>query len=630
MAFPDADLQHRDVPKWRCPISYIVRSIDHLLRTRFNRPKGLADESTLILDPATGTATFLYFVIEQIRQKFAKQAGTWDGYVGEHLLNRVFGFELLMAPYAVAHLKLGMQLQETGYQFGSDQRLGIYLTNTLEEAAEKSDRLFAGWLAEEANAAAEIKGDLPIMVVLGNPPYERDSQNRGSHIEKLMNRYKAAVRGEGNLQPLNDDCIKFICFSHDRVERTGHGIIGIISNNKYLSGSTIHRGMREELMKSFSEIFVLNLHGDVGDPTDRNVFDIREGVSIALFVKPARAPADHKVLYAERKGPRQEKYDYLLANDVSTTRWRALPAKAPQYFFVPMDDSFETEFNEFLPLGDVFGTGSSKDKGKFWGNGVKTNRDGLLIADTKAELVQRISVLEAKDVSDEEAKDQLGLSDDKYWNTSRERAKIRAADWRSRIVPYCYRPFRRRWVLFQPNLIEIGRGGASKDVMRQMLQPNWGLIAPRTASKRLEYTHFFVTNTLMDVRTFPDREGVPYLFPLYADEVGGGPKVKKLEAMRGRHPNLSPAFLKALAEKLGVPQEGPRDLPRGVTPEDIFQYTYAIFHSPTYRTRYAEFLKIDFPRLPLTSDVKQFRPWPPEAPTWSPYTCSNPPRSRSF
>ena len=158
-------------------VGYIVRSIDHLLKTRFNRPKGLADENTLILDPATGTATFLYFVIEQIHQKFAKQAGAWDDYVANHLLNRVFGFELLMAPYAVAHLKLGMQLQETGYRFGSDQRLGIYLTNTLEEAAKKSEQLFASWFAEEANAAAEIKRDKPIMVVLGNPPYSGHSAN---------------------------------------------------------------------------------------------------------------------------------------------------------------------------------------------------------------------------------------------------------------------------------------------------------------------------------------------------------------------------------------------------------------------------------------------------------------------
>jgi predicted helicase len=159
-------------------VYYTPEPVDHLLKTRFNRTKGLADENTLILDPSTGTATFLYFVIEQIHQKFAKQKGTWDGYVEKHLLNRIFGFELLIAPYAIAHLKLGMQLQQTGYQFGSDQRLGVYLTNTLEEAAKKSEQLITGWIADEANAAAKIKQDEPIKVVLGNPPYSGHSANR--------------------------------------------------------------------------------------------------------------------------------------------------------------------------------------------------------------------------------------------------------------------------------------------------------------------------------------------------------------------------------------------------------------------------------------------------------------------
>ncbi len=171
-------------------VSYIVRSIDHLLKTRFHRPKGLADENTLILDPATGTATFLYFVIEQIHQKFAKQKGAWDGYVDKHLLNRIFGFELLIAPYAIAHLKLGMQLADLGYKFGKDQRLGVYLTNTLDEAAMKTEQLFATWVAEEANAAAEIKRDREIMVVLGNPPYSGVSANQGAWITNLLKEYR--------------------------------------------------------------------------------------------------------------------------------------------------------------------------------------------------------------------------------------------------------------------------------------------------------------------------------------------------------------------------------------------------------------------------------------------------------
>jgi hypothetical protein len=275
-------------------VSYIVHSLDHIVKTRFNRSLGLADTNTLILDPAVGTATFLYFVIQQIHETLTAmgQAGAWNDYVETHLLPRVFGFELLMAPYAVAHMKLGILLQETGYDFAGDQRLGIYLTNSLEEAITQAETMgFARFITDEANAAAEIKRDKPIMVVLGNPPYSVSSANQGDHIEQLMDRYKAAVRDERNIQPLSDDYIKFIRFAHDRIERTGYGVIGMITNHSYLSG-LIHRGMREELMKSFDEIYVLNLHGNAlmgetapdGGP-DENVFDIRQGVAIVFMIK---------------------------------------------------------------------------------------------------------------------------------------------------------------------------------------------------------------------------------------------------------------------------------------------------------------------------------------------------------
>ena len=304
-------------------VSYIVRSVDYLLKTRFNRPKGLADENTLILDPAVGTATFLYFVIQQIQKQFAGQEGAWDSYVSNHLLNRIFGFELLMAPYSVAHLKLGMQLQETGYKFESDQRLGIYLTNTLEEAAAKTEQLMAKFISDEANAAAAIKRDLPILVVLGNPPYSGHSANR-SWVEREVNpgeqytvvrggplrsqksvvartaKKRMRVRertfigqllddyyyvddvplGEKNPKWLQDDYVKFIRFAQWRIEKTGEGILAFITNNGYLDNPTF-RGMRRSLMRSFSSIHLLNLHGsskkqetapDGGK--DENVFDI--------------------------------------------------------------------------------------------------------------------------------------------------------------------------------------------------------------------------------------------------------------------------------------------------------------------------------------------------------------------
>ena len=166
-------------------VSYIVRSIDHILKTRFDRSIGLADTNTLILDPAVGTATFLYFVIQHVRDSLiaAGQGGGWSNYVKEHLLNRIFGFELLMAPYAMAHLKLGLLLDETGYDFSGDERLSIYLTNTLEDIEKKGTTAFNQFIADEANAAIEIKKNLPIMVVLGNPPYSNfGSMNRNDWI----------------------------------------------------------------------------------------------------------------------------------------------------------------------------------------------------------------------------------------------------------------------------------------------------------------------------------------------------------------------------------------------------------------------------------------------------------------
>jgi len=304
-------------------VSYIVRSIDHLLKEKFDKPLGLADENVYILDPACGTGTFLYFVIDQIHQNMqeAGLAGVWPDYVRTKLLPRIFGFELLMAPYTIAHMKLAIQLRDLGYDFSGDERLGVYLTNTLEEATEiVQGQMQLGIqqaIARESEQAGEVKREKDIMVVLGNPPYSVSSHNQGTHIEGLMDRYKEAVRSERNIQPLSDDYIKFLRFAHDRIERTGHGIVGMITNHAYLSG-LIHRGMREELMKTFPEIYVLDLHGSsrIGETTpdggkDENVFDIQQGVAISLMVRPdtdelPTPDVHHADLWGERE-PKNER-----------------------------------------------------------------------------------------------------------------------------------------------------------------------------------------------------------------------------------------------------------------------------------------------------------------------------------
>ncbi|TKJ30092.1 MAG: N-6 DNA methylase [Chloroflexi bacterium B3_Chlor] len=586
-------------------VSYIVRSIDHILKTTFDCPLGLADERVMILDPACGTGTFLYFAIQEIYDTVRKTVGkgAWNAYVREKLLPRIFGFELLMAPYAVAHMKLAIQLQELGYDFKGDERLGIYLTNALEEAITKAETLgFARFISEEADAAAEIKKEKPIMVVLGNPPYSVSSANKGAHIERLMDRYKEAVRDERNIQPLSDDYIKFIRFAHDRIERTGYGVVGMITNHAYLSG-LIHRGMREQLLKSFSEIYILNLHGSQllaekapdGGP-DENVFDIRPGVAISLFVKKLDAEPVASVTYGELWGARQRKYTYLGTNHVRTTDWQTVKPISPYLFFVPHDTKLLSEYQQGWSLTTVFLANSVA---------VGTYRDHLAVAFDEGELRSRIAMLRDRTVADARARDELGIRDTSNWTLSGAREAVHKDNaWQQRVHRYLYRPFDVRYIFYSADIVARPR----PQVMRHMLNWNIGLLAVRRI--RTPTPQHLLATTLVADKSAVSLKDNCSMFPLYAhlgpDEAEGG--LFPTEEVT-REPNLAPEFIAAVADKLVLDfvSDGKGNLENTFGPEDIFHYMYAVFHSPTYRERYAEFLKIDFPRLPLTSDLKLFR-----------------------
>ena len=421
-------------------VSFIVRSVDALLKSKFGLPNGLADTRTitppsippqagggkpmpkvLILDPATGTATFLYAVIDHIREHFMQQnnAGMWSGFVREHLLPRLFGFELLMAPYAVAHFKLAFQLaghdlapaqrEQWAYDFASHERLGVYLTNTLEAVEEEIESLWGPLriVTEEAQEANKVKRDYPIMVVIGNPPYSVSSSNKSDYIEDLMDRYKTAVRSERNIQPLSDDYIKFIRFAHDRIERTGHGVIGFITNHSYLSG-LIHRGMREELLKTFDEIYILNLHGNalMGETApdggkDENVFDIRQGVAIALMVKTGAGEGLATVYHADLWGEREDKYQTLNENDVETLMWEELTPVAPYFFFVPKDFDLQEEYDRGWRVDVILPIHSS---------GIKTHRDDFVIDFDRKTLRAKIAQFRQISRSDDSVREQFELT----------------------------------------------------------------------------------------------------------------------------------------------------------------------------------------------------------------------------
>jgi len=442
-------------------VSYIVRSVDELLKTDFKLPSGLADSTKVpwvprerrskkqqpgdatevhrvqILDPATGTATFLHGVVDRIHSSFAGNKGMWIGYVREHLLPRIIGFELLMAPYAVAHMKLSMQLAKTGYMFTSDERLRVYLTNTLEEADDYAGKnLFAQFITDEANAASQAKQDYPVMVVLGNPPYSKSSQNKGSWIEQLMESYKTTVRSEETqIQALSDDYIKFMRFAQWRIEQTGYGIVAMITNSGYLDGP-LTRDMRSSLMDTFDDVYILNLYGDTrkrgrspDGQANGNVFDILKDVAITILVKKPGSGTTKRVRYAEIWGTREDRYTALEGSDVQTTRWQTLSPVAPSNLFIPLGEAVRSEFEAMVHLYDIFGTGVRRhDNHERYGAAFVTQQDEFAIAFDEITLANNVAMLLRPDMTEKVIRERFSLCTTTQWSYSRARSELSGVD----------------------------------------------------------------------------------------------------------------------------------------------------------------------------------------------------------
>ncbi len=619
-------------------VSYIVRSVDAILKKDFKLRDGLADASKVkltrpkkigkgtetidthkvqILDPATGTGTFLHSVIGLIYEAFAGNKSMWPGYVRENLLPRIYGFELLMAPYAVAHMKLGLLLRETGYDFSSDERLRVFLTNTLEEANELTDLpLFTQWLAEEANSANQVKKEAPVMVVLGNPPYSGHSANTGAWIAGLLRgidsstgqktgnyfEVDGAPLGERNPKWLNDDYVKFIRFAQWRIEQTGYGVLAFVTNHGYLDNPTF-RGMRQSLMQSFDDIYLLDLHGNSkrkekapDGGKDENVFDIQQGVAIGLFVKRSKKQDKPvQVYHADLYGTRESKYIGLAENDFTSTIWQKIEPQSPFYMFIPQDADVRTEYERGWKITQAMPVNAL---------GFQTHRDNFAIDFEQEPLHQRISSLLDSSLSNSELSERYELRDAGGWTLEKARQQLRKdAHWKNYFRKIAYRPFDFRNSYYSNVAMDRPR----KELIEHVSgKANWVLNLPKIV--KVKWQHSLVTDCpptaiVLDIN---GSYGFPlYLYPTAKTDLFANDST----APGGRRPNLAPEFIADFSARLNLTfvPDGCGDLQTTFGPEDVFHYAYAVFHSPIYRSRYAQFLKIDFPRLPLTSDVELLR-----------------------
>ena len=624
-------------------VDFMVNAVDEILKDTFKLPMGLADTSKVIvkrsndertdnrtsdrkqhidkeyhrvqiLDPATGTATFPAKIVRKIYSSMQGNLGAWQNYVDEHLLPRLNGFEFMMAPYAIAHLKLDMVLSETGYVPKKNKRLRIYLTNSLEECDPNTGPLFAQWLAQEAAEANLVKRDTPVMVMIGNPPYSGESSNNGSWIMNLMNDYKREPNSKNSLQErnpkwINDDYCKFIRLAQYYIDKNENGIVAYINNHSFLDNPTF-RGMRWSLLSSFDEIYILDLHGNSkkkevapDGSKDENVFDIMQGVSINIFVKkrgqkcvipsddschsrnkhggviqrddfchsrPDRESPLARVFHYELYGKRSEKYHYLKTHSIKDVPWQELNPQAPQYFFVPKSDVGKDEYEKGFAVNELITCNTM---------GITTGKDKILVNENAEKLLQNV-------------KDAYGHSDVVFVKKEQ------------------YRPFDNRFIYYDVNKLARARESLAKNF--EYL--NIGLCLIRINSRDEELT-IFVTDKITDKTILSSKDNAN-VFPLYLypTEDSSTPSLQlSAQNTARRKPNLDETIWHkidaCLVESMDPIEASPLqgdNFSHKTSPEQIFDYIYGVLHTPSYRERYKEFLKIDFPRIPYPQNAEEF------------------------
>lgn len=606
---------------WYTPepvVDFITRAADCALREWFGLSDGLADASKInakiqtdkpdartktgyrmieremhrvqILDPACGTGTFLADIVRKIRAKFEGLEGAWPTYVAKDLIPRLHGFELLMAPYAVAHLKLEMFIRDFGGELPEQERIRIFLTNSLEEHHPDTGTLFATWLSREAREADLVKRDTPVMVVIGNPPYASSSANKGQWISTLLEDYKKGL----NEKKINieDDYIKFVRYAQYLIEKSGNGLVAIITNNSYLDGIT-HRQMRKELVSKFNHIVVLDLGGDTrqgrANDSDRddNVFDIQQGTAIALLARSEGRESSFR--YARVTGTRTEKYEFLIENSLESILWEHLAPEAPNWFFFPTKESHKEYEQKFLSLTEIFDVYSS---------GIQTKRDALLVCWTREEAKQLLSDL--KWLSEDQFRAKYKV-DDGAWKLRNAMDDVRENP--AVVVPFLYRPFDKRFIPYSAHSNGL-LGRPRHAVMKHFLKANRGLIVNRQHVGR--YSHVLITDCMACHGTnYLGNRGQDYVIPLFVYDSPASEDL--ISTSESRRVNLKDDALASFV----TARDGATDLHLGTRETEkfgskIMDYCFGLLNSDIYQDSFAEHLRKDFPRIPLPTSSECF------------------------
>lgn len=624
---------------WYTPepvVNFIVRAIDAVLKSEFGLDDGLADTSKVvidwdtgqvdrrgrpvtnrkevhrvqILDPATGTGTFLAEVIKLVATRVRGIApGQWSHYVEQDLVPRLHGFELLMASYAMCHMKLDMVLTELGYKPSSrPPRLGIYLTNSLEEGERVEQNLFAQWLANEAKLANDVKRQTPIMCILGNPPYSGHSSNKGTWINGLMADYKVSpeLKKPAQAKWLSDDYVKFVRFAEHMIEKNGEGILGFITNHGYLDNPTF-LDMRRHLRQTFDSIFVLDLHGNAkkkevspDGSSDNNVFDIRQGVSIIIAVrrKGGAKKAMATVRHAEYWGTRDSKYERLWRDTPASLRTKDVSANPSPWRFKPRDKVKEAAYLAGFSVADLFSLNGRPAPG------IVTTHDEFAISWSADEAGAKVRQLLAS-ATKADADKLFRLCSTSQWNYEAAKKTLAAGGWRDEVTAISYRPLDDRFTIYNPHVAVHRRDR----VMRHFFgRHNIGLTTARS-NKNPEPDHFFVTDKISETK-FSESSTQSVSFPLYLF-----PKEDDLD--QSVQINFDPTLYDKIRKSAGLTKRGVAPGPTGAfrkavgdaRPDEIkvFDYIYGVLHSPAYRTNFGSFLKEGYPRVPFPTDAAQFK-----------------------